>query len=51
MFTGFFAPVIFLAPYAKDKGIDEYSAAFLLSVMAFVDMFARPTVGLIANSN
>lgn len=50
MFLGFFAPVIFLAPYAKDKGIDEYSAAFLLSVMAFVDMFARPSVGLIANS-
>ncbi|TKC46846.1 hypothetical protein EI555_015256 [Monodon monoceros] len=50
MFLGFFAPIIFLAPYAKDKGIDEYSAAFLLSVMAFVDMFARPTVGFIANS-
>ena len=50
MFLGFFAPVIFLAPYAKDKGINEYSAAFLLSVMAFVDMFARPSVGLIANS-
>lgn len=50
MFLGFFAPVIFLAPYAKDRGIDEYSAAFLLSVMAFVDMFARPSVGLIANS-
>ncbi|EHB09279.1 Monocarboxylate transporter 2 [Heterocephalus glaber] len=50
MFLGFFAPVIFLAPYAKDQGIDEYSAAFLLSVMAFVDMFARPSVGLIANS-
>lgn len=39
-----------MAPYAKDKGIDEYSAAFLLSVMAFVDMFARPSVGFIANS-
>lgn len=50
MFLGFFAPVIFLAPYAKDKGIDEYSAAFLLSVMAFVDMFARPSVGFLANS-
>lgn len=50
MFLGFFAPIIFLAPYAKDKGIDEYSAAFLLSVMAFIDMFARPSVGLIANS-
>ncbi|KAM9672939.1 monocarboxylate transporter 2 isoform 1-T6 [Trichechus inunguis] len=50
MFLGFFAPIIFLAPYAKDKGIDEYSAALLLSVMAFTDMFARPSVGLIANS-
>ncbi|XP_026927167.1 monocarboxylate transporter 2 [Acinonyx jubatus] len=50
MFLGFFAPIIFLAPYAKDKGIDEYSAAFLLSVMAFVDMFARPCGGIIANS-
>lgn len=50
MFLGFFAPIIFLASYAKDKGIDEYSAAFLLSIMAFVDMFARPSVGVIANS-
>ncbi|XP_029811136.1 monocarboxylate transporter 2 [Suricata suricatta] len=50
MFLGFFAPIIFLAPYAKDKGIDEYSAAFLLSIMAFVDMFARPAGGIIANS-
>lgn len=50
MFLGFFAPIIFLAPYAKDQGIDEYSAAFLLSVMAFVDMFARPAGGIIANS-
>ncbi|XP_053411442.1 monocarboxylate transporter 2 [Nycticebus coucang] len=50
MFLGFFAPIIFLAPYAKDQGVDEYSAALLLSVMAFVDMFARPSGGLIANS-
>ncbi|XP_036025494.1 monocarboxylate transporter 2 [Onychomys torridus] len=50
MFLGFFAPIIFLAPYAKDKGVDEYNSALLLSVMAFVDMFARPCGGLIANS-
>ncbi|ELV09221.1 Monocarboxylate transporter 2 [Tupaia chinensis] len=50
MFLGFFAPIIFLAPYAKDRGVDEYSAALLLSIMAFVDMFARPAGGLIANS-
>ncbi|OBS77622.1 hypothetical protein A6R68_19989 [Neotoma lepida] len=50
MFLGFFAPIIFLAPYAKDRGVSEYNAALLLSVMAFVDMFARPCGGLIANS-
>uniref|UniRef100_A0AAV2ITS7 Monocarboxylate transporter 2 n=1 Tax=Knipowitschia caucasica TaxID=637954 RepID=A0AAV2ITS7_KNICA len=36
--------------YAKDMGVDEYSAAFLLSILAFVDMFARPSMGLVANS-
>lgn len=50
MFFGFFAPVVFLAPYAKHLGIDEYSAAFLLSIFALVDMFVRPTTGLIGNT-
>ncbi|KAL2103030.1 hypothetical protein ACEWY4_002198 [Coilia grayii] len=50
MFVGFFAPIVFLSPYAKDTGVDEYSAAFLLSILAFVDMFARPSMGLLANS-
>ncbi|XP_051644764.1 monocarboxylate transporter 2-like isoform X1 [Manacus candei] len=50
MFLGFFAPIVFLAPYAKHTGIDEYSAAFLLSILAIVDMVARPTTGIIANS-
>nr|XP_060622379.1 monocarboxylate transporter 2-like [Anolis sagrei ordinatus]XP_060622380.1 monocarboxylate transporter 2-like [Anolis sagrei ordinatus]XP_060622381.1 monocarboxylate transporter 2-like [Anolis sagrei ordinatus] len=50
MFLGFFAPIVFLAPYAKHLGIDEYSAAFLLSILAIVDMIARPTTGIIANS-
>ncbi|XP_053572723.1 monocarboxylate transporter 2 [Bombina bombina] len=50
MFLGFFAPIVFLAPYAKHMGIDEYSSAFLLSILAFVDMFARPTMGMVANS-
>ncbi|XP_026878802.2 monocarboxylate transporter 2 [Electrophorus electricus] len=50
MFIGFFAPIVFLSPYAKDNGIDEYSAALLLSILAFVDMFARPSMGLVANS-
>ncbi|KAJ8016744.1 hypothetical protein DPEC_G00010540 [Dallia pectoralis] len=50
MFFGFFAPVVFLAPYAKGIGIDNYQAAFLLSIFALVDMFARPGTGLIANT-
>ncbi|KAL0196575.1 hypothetical protein M9458_010147, partial [Cirrhinus mrigala] len=50
MFVGFFAPIVFLSPYAKDNGVDEYRAAFLLSILAFVDMFARPSMGLLANS-
>lgn len=50
MFVGFFAPIVFLSPYARDNGVDEYSAAFLLSILAFVDMFARPSMGLVANS-
>ncbi|XP_052021760.1 monocarboxylate transporter 2 [Apodemus sylvaticus] len=51
LFLGMFAPIIFLAPYAKHKGVDDYNSALLLSVMAFVDMFARPSVGLIANTS
>ncbi|XP_051026732.1 monocarboxylate transporter 2 [Acomys russatus] len=50
MFIGFFAPVLFLTPYAKNKGVDDYYSALLLSVMAFVDMFSRPVGGLIANT-
>lgn len=50
MFFGFFAPIVFLAPYAKHQGIDEYSAAFLLSIFALVDMVARPATGLVANT-
>ncbi|KAJ7998963.1 hypothetical protein DPEC_G00210440 [Dallia pectoralis] len=50
MFFGFFAPVVFLAPYARSQGCDEYSSAFLLSIMGFVDMFARPGTGLVANT-
>ncbi|XP_063267784.1 monocarboxylate transporter 2-like isoform X2 [Prinia subflava] len=50
MFLGFFAPIVFLAPYAKHTGIDEYSAALLLSLLAIVDMVARPATGVVANS-
>ncbi|XP_053340229.1 monocarboxylate transporter 2-like [Clarias gariepinus] len=50
MFFGIVAPMIFLAPYAKHRGMDEYSAASLLSALALVDMFARPGTGILANT-
>ncbi|XP_056380540.1 monocarboxylate transporter 2-like [Hyla sarda] len=50
MFIAFYAPIVFLAPYGKHLGVDEYSAAFLLSVLAIVDMIARPATGIIANT-
>lgn len=50
MFFGLFAPLIFLSNYAKSNGISKEKAAFLLSVLAFVDMFARPSMGLLANT-
>lgn len=50
MFFGLFAPLVFLSNYAKSKKIPSDSAAFLLSILAFVDMFARPSMGLVANT-
>ncbi|XP_077386661.1 monocarboxylate transporter 2-like [Festucalex cinctus] len=47
---GAYAPIVFLSAYAVSQGVDEYSAAYLLSIMGFVDMFVRPGTGLIANS-
>lgn len=48
-FFGAYAPFLFLAEYAVSQGVDEYSAAFLLSIAGFVDIFTRPTTGLVAN--
>ncbi|XP_029989340.1 monocarboxylate transporter 2-like [Sphaeramia orbicularis] len=47
---GAYAPIVFLSAYAVSRGVEEYSAAYLLSIMGFVDMFVRPGTGLIANS-
>ncbi|XP_033822247.1 monocarboxylate transporter 2-like [Periophthalmus magnuspinnatus] len=47
---GAYAPIVFLSAYAVSQGVDEYYAAYLLSIMGFVDMFIRPGTGLIANS-
>lgn len=50
MFFGLFSPLVFLSNYAKSKEISKDKAAFLLSVLAFVDMVARPSMGLLANT-
>ncbi|KAJ3587042.1 hypothetical protein NHX12_013432 [Muraenolepis orangiensis] len=50
MFFGLFAPLVFLSNFAKSKDISKEKAAFLLSVLAFVDMVARPSMGLLANT-
>lgn len=47
---GAYAPIVFLSAYAINQGVEKYSAAYLLSIMGFVDMFIRPATGLIANS-
>uniref|UniRef100_A0A087XZN4 Monocarboxylate transporter 1 n=1 Tax=Poecilia formosa TaxID=48698 RepID=A0A087XZN4_POEFO len=50
MFFGLFSPLVFLSNYAKSKEISKEKAALLLSIMAFVDMFARPSMGMLANT-
>lgn len=45
---GLFVPTILLVNYAKDQGVPDQEAAFLLSIIGFIDIFARPTCGLMA---
>ncbi|XP_012718434.2 monocarboxylate transporter 13 [Fundulus heteroclitus] len=46
---GFFAPSLFLVPYARSKGIKEYQAASLLSISAVLDLVGRVFFGWVAN--
>ncbi|KAK5933634.1 hypothetical protein CgunFtcFv8_014097 [Champsocephalus gunnari] len=50
MFFGLFTPLVYLSNYAKSKDIPKDKAAFLLSVLAIVDMVARPSMGALANT-
>lgn len=45
---GLFVPTILLVNYAKDQGVPDQEAAFLLSIIGFIDIFVRPTCGLVA---
>uniref|UniRef100_A0A672GST1 Si:dkey-246g23.4 n=1 Tax=Salarias fasciatus TaxID=181472 RepID=A0A672GST1_SALFA len=46
---GFFAPGLFLIPYARSRGIEEYQAAALMSISAVLDLFGRVFFGWLAN--
>ncbi|XP_054995119.1 monocarboxylate transporter 1 [Sorex araneus] len=50
MAFGLTAPLVFLSNYGKSKHFSSEKAAFLLSILAFVDMVARPSMGLVANT-
>lgn len=50
MFFGLFAPLVFLSSYGKSRHYSSEKSAFLLSILAFVDMVARPSMGLVANT-
>ncbi|XP_026114870.1 monocarboxylate transporter 2-like, partial [Carassius auratus] len=46
---GFFAPSLFLVPYAHSQGVGEYQAATLMSISAVLDLLGRVFFGWVAN--
>ncbi|KAH0616898.1 hypothetical protein JD844_028355 [Phrynosoma platyrhinos] len=48
MVLGLFVPPILLVNYAKDIGVPDKEAAFLLSIIGFIDIFSRPSCGMLA---
>ncbi|XP_074476567.1 monocarboxylate transporter 4-like [Sebastes fasciatus] len=47
MVLGLFVPTVFVVSYAKNLGYEDTKAALLLTILGFVDIFARPACGLI----
>ncbi|XP_069808873.1 monocarboxylate transporter 6 [Dendropsophus ebraccatus] len=45
---GFVLPLFYLIPYATSSGIEESTAALLLSLIGFLNIFARPVSGLVS---
>ncbi|XP_028990270.1 monocarboxylate transporter 4 [Betta splendens] len=48
MVLGLFVPPVFVVSYAKNLGYEDTKSALLLTILGFVDMFARPASGLVA---
>lgn len=47
MVLGLFVPPVFVVNYAKSLGYEDTKSALLLTILGFVDMFARPAAGLV----
>lgn len=50
MVLGLFVPPVFVVNYAKGLGYEDTKSALLLTILGFVDMFARPAAGLLAGT-
>ncbi|XP_063075006.1 monocarboxylate transporter 4-like [Engraulis encrasicolus] len=48
MVLGLFVPPVFVVSRAKHMGTPDTQAALLLTILGFIDIFARPTCGVIA---
>ncbi|XP_030646287.1 monocarboxylate transporter 4-like isoform X2 [Chanos chanos] len=48
MVLGLFVPPVFVVNYAKELGNEDTKSALLLTILGFIDIFARPTCGIIA---
>ncbi|XP_060883020.1 monocarboxylate transporter 4-like [Labrus mixtus] len=48
MVLGLFVPPVFIVSYAKELGNEDTKSALLLTVLGFIDMFARPVCGVVA---
>lgn len=48
MVLGLFVPPLFVVSYSKEMGNEDTKSALLLTILGFIDIFARPTCGVIA---
>lgn len=48
MVLGLFVPPVFVVSYAKELGNEDTKSALLLTILGFIDIFARPMCGVIA---
>ncbi|KAK9965771.1 hypothetical protein ABG768_004843 [Culter alburnus] len=48
MVLGLFVPPVFVVSYAKELGNEDTKSSLLLTILGFIDIFARPTCGIIA---